>query len=202
MEIQFSRDKIVFDKVLSRFDTFVMDFADVLETNGIRYVIVSGYVAIFFGRSRTSEDVDLIIGELDLEHFKRLWVALEKNYHCLNTSNPEEAYHEYLLNNTAIRFAEKGQFIPNIEFKFPKNELDARVLKQKLEVECSKRTLFLSPLEQQVAYKLFLGSEKDIEDARFIYQLAREHLNRNLLNKYLDELGVSRELSKAFLGES
>ena len=202
MEIEFFPGKIIFNKPLSRFDHFVVNFADLLQEHGVRYVIVSGYVAIFFGRSRTSEDVDFIIEKLDFERFQRLWAAIEKNYECLNTLSPVEAYEEYLMNNTAIRFAEKGKFVPNVEFKFPKNELDTRTLDLRLEVKCCGHTQFFSPLEQQVAYKLFLGSEKDIEDARFIYQLTKDHLDKAVLERHLDELGVPEELSQAFLGES
>lgn len=40
-----------------------------LVKNNIKYVIVSGYVAILFGRSRISEDVDLLVEHISFEKF-------------------------------------------------------------------------------------------------------------------------------------
>gem|GEM_PF-4971067 len=45
------------EKVLNKYDRFVLDFT--LEKEKIRYVLLSGYVAILFGRSRQTEDIDL-----------------------------------------------------------------------------------------------------------------------------------------------
>jgi len=58
MEIQYSKDSIILkNKSLSNVDKFVLDFVDILK-NHFRYVIVSGYVAILFGRSRGTEDIE------------------------------------------------------------------------------------------------------------------------------------------------
>lgn len=35
-----------------------------------RYVLISGYVSILFGRNRSSEDIDMIVEKLDYEKFK------------------------------------------------------------------------------------------------------------------------------------
>ena len=58
--------KIIFEgKIIDRettdLDMFVMDFVDLLHEAKINYVIVSGYVSILFGRSRLSEDIDVIL---------------------------------------------------------------------------------------------------------------------------------------------
>jgi hypothetical protein len=60
MEIEFKEDKIIFNRELSLLDSFVLSFTEHLASNNIKYVIVSGYVAILFGRSRISEDVDIL----------------------------------------------------------------------------------------------------------------------------------------------
>ena len=48
---------IKLDRELNELDLFVLDFVKVLEKHA-RYVLISGYVALLFGRSRTTEDVD------------------------------------------------------------------------------------------------------------------------------------------------
>lgn len=40
------------ERELSMLDKFVIGFTRLLEKHGVRYVVVSGYVAIVFGRSR------------------------------------------------------------------------------------------------------------------------------------------------------
>ena len=59
MKLKFSKKKIEFRKELNDLDKFVIDFTSILNKLKIKYVIVSGYVAILFGRSRSSEDIDI-----------------------------------------------------------------------------------------------------------------------------------------------
>lgn len=93
------------------------------------------------------------------------------------------------MKHASIRFSRKDQPIPNIEFMFPKAEdLDNWVLKNGKQVQLNRQILKISPIELQIAYKLFLGSEKDIEDARHLYQLFKEDLNQKLLTQFLLKL--------------
>jgi hypothetical protein len=46
-------------------------------------------------------------------------------------------------------------------------------------------------LEQQIAYKLFLGTEKDFEDALHLHTVFREQLDTDALETYVEELEVS-----------
>ena len=200
MEIEFKDDKIIFDRELSLLDSFVLIFTEHLASNNIKYVIVSGYVAILFGRSRISEDVDVLIEHISFEKFLKLWSEIEQSYECLNTSNSYEAYNDYLENHHAIRIAKKGSFIPNIELKFVKNDLDRYSLEHRRHLELANRSLYLSPLELQIPYKLFLGSEKDIEDARFLFKLFKDKLDIGLLKTFLTELRVTDDHARSYLG--
>jgi len=67
-------------------------------------------------------------------------------------------------------------------------------------VKIADRSLYLSPLELQIPYKLFLGSEKDIEDARFLFKLYKDNLNIVLLKMFLTKLKISDNKAKKFLG--
>jgi hypothetical protein len=175
-------------------DRFVFDFCNILEKNKIRYVVVSGYVAIVFGRSRNTEDIDILIEHIDFEDFEKLWKILIKKYTCLNTKNVKSAYFDYLLNKTAIRFSEKSNFIPNIEFKFLKDEKDAYCLKNAVELRINKRRIFISPIELQIAYKLALGSIKDIEDARFLFKLFEEDIDKKELDFWIRSFKIRKQI--------
>ena len=134
---------------------------------------------------------------MDFEKFVGLWNELEKNgFECLNAASPREAFHEYLANATAIRFAVKGTFIPNFELKFPKTKYNRHSLKRRVRVLLNGNNINTSELELQVAFKLKLGSKKDFEDARHLYKLFKEHLNKGLLLSHVSELRVEREAER------
>jgi len=176
-------------KELNDLDKLVIDFVRILDRNKVKYVLVSGYVSILFGRSRSSEDIDIIVKKLPKRRFAVLWDDLLKYFECLVPDNFESAYDKYLMKQTSIRFSRKEQPIPNIEFMFPKAEdLDNWVLKNGKQVRLNRYALNISPIELQIAYKLFLGSGKDIEDARHLYQLFIENLNQKLLSEFLLKL--------------
>ena len=52
------------------------------------------------------------------------------------------------------------------------------------------KEILISPLEMQIAYKLYLGGEKDIEDAVHIYHIFKERLDKKLLDELIQKLDV------------
>ena len=95
-----------------------------------------------------------------------------------------------LTGRMGIRVARKEQFIPNIELKFVKDEVDRIVLRDRVEVSLPGADMYISPIEIQIAYKLFLGSQKDIEDALFLWEIFREDLDRAGLKQRMESFGV------------
>ena len=193
MEFEFKGNAIVFNRELSDLDNLVIRFVRLLEKNSVDYVIISGYIAILFGRSRNTEDVDMFLQEMDFEEFNPWWNSLVKNgFECLNAFNADEAYHEFLKRGTALRFAEKGGVIPNFEVKFPLYPHNRYALQHKLVVMLNGNPINTSELEMQIAFKLKLGSVKDFEDARHLYNVFKEHLNHGLLARHVNELKVEK----------
>ena len=196
MDFVYNEDFIeIKDKDLSKLDKFVFDFVKILEKHA-KYVIISGYVAILFGRNRSSEDVDIFIEKIDKKKFNKLWNEIYDDFECINTSNVKNAYDNYLSEGLAIRFAKKNTFIPNIELKFPKGDLDAWTLSESKKVTINKKTLFISPLELEISYKLFLGSEKDIGDAMHLYSLFRNYLDMKILKEFNRKLKTENLFNK------
>ena len=192
MNLKHTKDYIKLkDKNLSELDKFVKDFMPVLKKH-VKYVIVSGYVAILFGRNRNSEDVDIIIEKPDFNIFEELWDEIYKNLECINAFNAKEAYHNYLSEGIPIRFSKKNEFIPNFEIKFPKIKLDDWTLAERKKVIINDYELFISPIELEIPYKLYLGSDKDIEDARFLYKLFKKYLDMKLLNEFNEKLKTNK----------
>lgn len=200
MEIDYTKDKVGLEKELNDLDEFVIDFTKILNKLQIKYVVVSGYVSILFGRSRSSEDIDLIIEKIPYEKFRILWESLKEKFECIITENPEDAYKEYLLQETSIRFSRKKKYVPNMEVKFPNhlNEFDVVALKNKIEVILNNHKMFISPIELQISFKFFLGSEKDIEDALHLYEIFKNKIDINLINEFNRKLKIE-ELFKEYV---
>ncbi len=197
MKYNFERKEIDLEKELNNLDKFVRDFCILLE----EYVIVSGYVSILFGRSRATEDIDLLVPKLNKGEFRKVWErAHENKFECINTSSYDKAFE--MLKEHAIRFSKLNNPVPNIEFKIIKNDNDEYSLKNKLRVKIEGGNLFISPIEMQIAYKLGLGSDKDLEDAKHLYEVFKEKINKEELDKLVNELEVKSkfELIKEYHG--
>ncbi len=179
-----SKSKIKLDRELSDLDNFTLDFLKILEPHS-KYVIISGYVAILLGRSRASEDIDLIVPKLNFISFKALCKELYANdFYCLNTDDYKEAY-DYLKNNVSVRFAKKDTIIPNMEVKFVKTPFDELALSRPIEIMVKDKQIIISCLELQIAFKeQVLKSPKDLEDAQHIRAVAYGHLSNELIKKY------------------
>jgi len=69
---------IVIQRKLTQLDEFVQKFVRILEKHS-DYLIVSGYVSISTGRTRGTEDVDIIFPVAARENFRNLFEALTEN---------------------------------------------------------------------------------------------------------------------------
>ena len=172
------------DKELNSIDEFVLDFVKIIQQH-TPYVIISGYVSILLGRSRSTEDVDFFLPELSKEIWLKLHSALlEKGYWCMNTNDIEEAF-SYLSEGLAIRFAQKDEIAPNAELKFARTQLSKEALHDNITVITKKGKIIISSLERQIAFKRFyLKSYKDIEDATHIEEVMRDKINKDKVLYY------------------
>ncbi|GAB6135852.1 hypothetical protein [Thermococcus prieurii] len=189
MGIEIMEKAIVINREVSELDKFVFDVIDVLERH-VRYVIVSGYVTILFGRSRGTEDVDFVIGPLPKEKFISMCESAQKaGFEFLNPEDCEGLY-EMLVDRLGIRMVRKGEIIPNAEIKFPKDAFHREALEKRIPVQFNGRVIYISPIELQIAYKLYLGTDKDLEDAFFLYELFKDKIDRRALDDYARKLSI------------
>lgn len=191
MDLKYDQNKVIIkDKVLTSLDRFVLDFTGLLEEH-VNYVVVSGYVVILFGRARGTEDIDIIIRRMDKEDFATLYHELrEEGYYFLNPEN-ENGLYEMLDEGLRIRTAKENTIIPNIELKFIKDDFDRYSIDNQLEVFIDQKHLNISPIEIQIPYKLYLGSDKDIEDAIYLWEIFKDKMDISNLRKFMKSLKVS-----------
>ncbi len=190
MEIEFRDHEVIFNKELNFLDKLVIEFCGILDSYKINYVIISDYISILFGRTRTTEDVDIFIEKIPEEKFFEFCNALEaKGFWIINSTSARDAF-EVLSENLAIRVAEKAKSLPNFEIKFARKDSDLYSLERRLKLMLNRNKIFISPLEMNIAYKLLLGSHKDFEDAYHIYKLLKKYLDLGELKRLIKMLGV------------
>jgi len=165
-------------------DEIARDFARVVEKHA-KYAIVSGFVVITHGRSRGTEDIDIIIERIPKDTFVRLHEDLTKSgFKCLQSSDSGELYEEYLSKNTSIRYVREGTHIPEIEFKLSKDTLDEYQLKTRKKLPLTGLDVYFSTIEMNVAFKEeLLKSDKDMEDAKHLRIVYEGKINEEEIEK-------------------
>ena len=71
-EFQVIDNTISINKHITELDLFVLNITKIIEKYA-NYVIISGYVSIFFGRARATEDIDMFIEEMPYEQFLKMY---------------------------------------------------------------------------------------------------------------------------------
>ncbi len=179
-------DTIILDRVLNPLDLFVKQFIDTLAKH-TDYLIVSGYVSICTGRTRGTEDIDIIIQIMDKNSFLSLFKDLKQSgFWCYQGDDPAKV-HEYVKNLTSVRFALKDKVFPNIELipfndskKAKKFEFDNP---QKISIQ--DFSFKIPPIEFEILYKeIILGSKKDIEDARHLRRFFAKLIKTEKFKRY------------------
>lgn len=196
MEFEYDGKVLKFDKTFSDLDKLVIGFIKILEKTGIQYVIISGYVAILLGRSRTTEDIDIFIDKINFEDFSKFFNAIADNGYWLVDSDSLEDAFDRLQKALSIRAAKKDTVIPNFEIKYAKKETDFLSLRKPMKVIVNGTELLMSPLEIQIPFKVWLGTEKDIEDATHIYELFKDKIDKNMMGRISKELKIEKKMVK------
>lgn len=167
----------------SLLDRFCIDFCKIIEKY-TEYIIVSGFVAISTGRSRSTEDIDMIIPRIDLDKFKIIHEDLIKNgFVCMQSEEAETIFNDYLEDNLSVRYTYLDKPLPEMEIKFAKDELDLYQLKTKTKIEMTGLSVWFSSINYNIAFKEeYLKSEKDIEDATHLRVVFYDDIDENEIN--------------------
>jgi len=175
-------------------DRFTEDFCWVVEKYA-RYIVVSGFVAISTGRSRATEDIDMIIERMSKEKFIELHSALDKaGFECMQSSVPEDVF-SYLSHGDNVRYTlkENKMFPPEMDIHFAKDELDEWQLKERQKIEFTGLDIWFSSVEFNIAFKEeLLKSDKDMEDARHLRHIFNGKFSEEKINKIKSMIDLLR----------
>ncbi len=159
-------DRMISDRNI--LDAFCEKFCHIVEKH-CRYIVVSGFLAIASGRTRGTEDIDMILERIDLEKFKLLFEDLTKqDFKCMQSNNAEEVY-DYLKDNLSVRFTLNDNDLPEMEIKLAKDIIDEYQLKNREKIELTGLDVWFSSINTNIAFKEeLLKSPKDLEDAQHL----------------------------------
>ncbi len=170
-------------KEITKLDEFVLKTIRFIKQRA-EYVIISGYVSIFFGRARATEDVDIFIKSVTKEDFCKLYEEMVQNGYEWTIDNCEELYNDYLLAGLSICVWEKDFPLLRIEMKYASKLSQLLAFKDKIIVKFKDEELFMGSIEQQIAYKKYIAkSDKDLADAKHL-ELVFKDLNLSKIQEY------------------
>lgn len=174
-------DRSIDDKNI--LDKFCIDFSKIIEKY-TKYIIVSGFVAISTGRTRGTEDIDMIIPKLQKETFFKIHKELvENDFVCMQSDNEEEIY-SYLEDNLCVRYTRKNQPLPEMELKFAKDYLDNYQLTTGRKIPLTKLDVWFSSIEMNIAFKEeYLKSDKDLEDAKHLRTIFSDEIDEDEIQR-------------------
>lgn len=193
--MEFEDDTIIIEKSPNELDTLVIDITTILSQNNITYAIVSGYIAVLLGRSRATEDID-IITESFSETTAQTLSSEFTEAGFWGSAMPLDQLYETLSDGLIFRVAKDGHRVPNVEMKFPSDGYDRISLAEPVTIRVNDTDLRVGSLELQIAYKLWMGGQRDFEDALYLYQLTKSMLNTLDLEEYVNDLGVEDEYER------
>lgn len=172
-------------------DKFAEEFCKIIEKHAV-YIICSDFVAIAHGRTRGTEDIDMIIERLSKNNFVKMHKELkDEGFICIQSDNPEEIYDNYLLKGNGVRYVydEEGYFPPEMEIKFPKDKLDEEQLKERTKFPLTGVDVYFSTIESNIAFKEeYLKSDKDMEDARHLRIIYKDKIDENKIKEIKDKI--------------
>jgi len=193
--MELTENRLTVSRERSELDERVVEFTHVLRDAGVQYAIVSGYVAILTGRSRGTEDVDVVLEPLSEAETESL-VDLLEDRGFWGAAMPLADACAMLSGGDRIRVARDGELVPNFEVWFAKRDVERAVLSDPLVADFGDETVQVSPIELQIAYKLRLAeragstSGKDFEDALHLFVTFEEELNTAELERYVEKWEV------------
>ena len=170
-------------------DKFTEEFCNIVETH-CKYIVCSGFVAISHGRSRGTEDIDMIIEKLSLKEFEKLHKDLiNHKFECIQSEDSKTIYKDYLLQGDSIRYVEKEKLLPEMEIKFAKDNLDNEQLNSRVKLPFTELEVYFPRIEESIAFKEeYLKSEKDLEDAKHLRIIYEEKLDEKYIKEYKEKI--------------
>lgn len=185
-KFKIKENKLEIDKRITKLDEFVLETVGVVSKYA-EYVIIGGYVSIFFGRARSTEDVDIFIRKIDFGKFSGMFEEFHSKNFEFSIEDKESLYYDYLDHGLPINVWRKNLPLLRLKIKFALKESQKKAFEGPFTAIFGIEKLIFAKVESQIAYKRYiLQSEKDLEDARHL-EIVFDGLSKELIQKYKKE---------------
>ncbi|TSC84559.1 MAG: hypothetical protein G01um101416_1052 [Microgenomates group bacterium Gr01-1014_16] len=169
----------------------------VLEKFELKYMITGAWSVIFYGRVRTSHDLDFIV-EVEPGQVDKMKAALKEmgeSFWWQEDAVDEAARKKSMFN---VVFDPTGD---KIDFWILKaEEFDAQRFERRVKVKAWEQPMFISSAEDTILQKLRWYEtgkiEKHLIDAAFVWQIQATKLDQAYIKKWAKKLGVEKYLVK------
>lgn len=159
-----------------------------LNERNINYCIVGGFAVIIHGNPRSTMDIDFVL-QIEEKDIPEVVKFLQDNNFFADEEDMRAAFLE-----KSHSTVEDKETMYRLDIKGMYNEMDERVLKNKVRVGYLGTTIYVASAEDTIANKLLFGREQDINDALGIYVRQKQKLDMNYLEALCLRLGVQEEL--------
>jgi len=161
-----------------------------LNEKNINYCIVGGFAVVFHGNPRSTMDIDFVL-QIEGNDIPAVVRFLQDNNFFADEEDMRAAFSE-----KSHCTVEDKETMFRLDIKGVYNEMDERVLKNKVRFDFLGTPIYLASAEDTIANKLLFGREQDINDALGIYVRQEPKLDTNYLEALCLRLGVQGELKK------
>lgn len=193
--IELREDTLIVDREPNDLDDLAASFSRILSSHDVGHVYVAGYVAILAGRARSTQDIDVLLEPADESAIDALVADLEAGGYW-GPAMPLPDMHRMLAGGENIWVARDEEVAPHLEVNYVADRFDRASLSNAITARVGETEIPIGPLELQIAYKLYLGTETDFEDAVHLYTLLEESLSTRELEAWVAELGVETDYDR------
>ena len=170
------------------FENFIKKAIKALNESKVKYAIIGGIAAIFYGRPRTTLDLDVVI-LIKKEKVEDLCKNLIKNGFEVSLKEVKEVLKKkthvsIFLKNSPYRIDLKGVY----------SSLDKASISKRRKIKIFGEETWIESPEDVIVAKLVYGSEQDLNDAKAI--ILNQKLNKRYLFKRAKEENVFKKLKQ------
>ena len=174
-------------------EDFVSKVIECLEESDITYVVIGTITSSYYGRSRSTTDVDILIDDTpkkihQLENtFKKHEFELSENE--ISEAVAEESHCSIFLNNCPFRVDISGNY----------SSVSSRALKNRLLLKIFTKEGYIQKAEDLIIGKLVYGKDgnsRDYEDALSVLIRQKDKLDFQYLRFFSAKEGVLGELEE------
>jgi len=168
-----------------------------LEARGIPYMLVGSVAALAYGRTRSTQDFDVVI-EAHAGVLRALVRSLpEERFHAAEEAAMEALEYETQFSVIDMITGWKVDLIPRKRRAFSEAEFARRTRVEVLGVE-----LFVATIEDTIIAKLEWtqaggGSQRQLEDVRELAKLSGSKLDRAYVERWVTALGLEAMWAQA-----